>query len=110
MCIRDRLYLSGFTGADAALVNGLSHLINTVTGSGPYTFTLATNTAGETITLGSGVGAKYVQASESLTWAGNFDVPVRFDTDQLSRNVMQMLPSGDFVVQMQDIPLVEIRV
>ena len=40
-----RLYLSGFTGADAALVNGLAHAISGISGSGPYTFTLSTNTA-----------------------------------------------------------------
>jgi uncharacterized protein (TIGR02217 family) len=77
------LYLSGFTGGDANLVNGLAHTINTISGNGPYTFTLATNTAGKTITLGAGVGAKYPQASETLTWSGEFDIPVRFDVDWL---------------------------
>jgi uncharacterized phiE125 gp8 family phage protein len=52
----DTIRLSGFAGADAALVNGLDHTINSVSGSGPYTFVLATNTAAKTITLGSGVG------------------------------------------------------
>lgn len=79
-----KLYLSGFTGADAALVNSLAHTINSVTGAGPYTFTLATNTSGATITLGSGLGRKYPQASEALTCEGVFDVPVRFGTDSLS--------------------------
>lgn len=77
------LYLSGFGGADAALVNGLAHTINSVSGSGPYTFTLATNTAGKTITYSGGSGAKYPQASDAMTWTGEFDVPVRFDTDIL---------------------------
>jgi uncharacterized protein (TIGR02217 family) len=104
-----RLYLSGFTGADAASVNGLSHLINTVTGSGPYTFTLATVTTGMTITLGSGAGAKYAQASEALTWAGQFDVPVRFNTNRLDRRLMTMQENGGFIVQYASIPLIEIR-
>jgi uncharacterized protein (TIGR02217 family) len=83
-----RLYLSGFAGTDSALINGLwglgmAHTINSVAGSGPYTFVLATNTAGKTITLGSGLGRKGPQASETLTWSGQFDVPVRFDLDQL---------------------------
>lgn len=78
-----KLYLSGFTGADAALVNGIAHTVNSVSGSGPYTFILATNTAGKTITLGSGLGSKFPQASDTLAWSGEFDVPVRFDVDQM---------------------------
>lgn len=77
------LYLSGFIGTDAALVNGRAHTINSVTGTGPYTFTLATNTSGKTITLGSGQGSKFPQASETLTCAVEFDIPVRFDVDWL---------------------------
>lgn len=100
-----KLYLSGFTGADAAYLNGLAHTINSVAGAGPYVFTLATNTAGKTITVGSGVGAKYPQASEALTWAGQFDVPVRFDTDQMSTNMLAYGLHG-----WGSIPVVEVRV
>lgn len=82
-----KLYLSGFTGADAALVNGLAHTINSVSGAGPFTFILATVTTGKTITVGSGLGAKYPQATETLTWVGEFDVPCRFDIDQMKASV-----------------------
>lgn len=78
-----KLHLSGFAGANASAVNDLAHTINSVAGTGPFTFVLATNTSGMTITLGSGVGKKYPQASETLTWAGEFDIPVRFDVDWL---------------------------
>lgn len=78
-----KLYLTGFAGAHAADLNSLAHTINSVTGSGPYTFVLATNTAGRTITLGSGTGKKYPQASDALTITGEFDVPVRFDSDEM---------------------------
>lgn len=77
------LYLTGFTGADAALVNGIAHVINSVGGAGPFVFVLATNTAGKAITLGAGAGAKYPQASETMTATYEFDVPVRFDADQI---------------------------
>lgn len=100
-----KLYLSGFTGADAAEVNGLAHTINSVSGAGPYTFILATNTAGKTITVGSGVGKKYPQASDALTAAFQFDVPARFDTDRMS-------PRADTynLSSWGQIPIVEIRV
>lgn len=77
------LYLTGFTGADAADLNGIAHTINSVTGTGPYTFVLATNTSGKTITLGAGQGHAYPQVTETLTWSGEFDIPVRFDVDWL---------------------------
>lgn len=76
-----RLYLSGFTGANAALVNNLAHVINSVSGAGPFTFVLATVTTGATITLGSGLGRKFPQVADALTWSGEFDVPARFDAD-----------------------------
>lgn len=99
-----KLYLLGFTGADAALVNALAHTINSVTGSGPYTFTLATNTAGKTITLGSGSGRKYPQATDALTWAGSFDTPVRMDTD-----AFPIRPVGPGLFQVDSLPLIEDR-
>lgn len=100
-----KLYLSGFTGADAALVNGLAHTINSVAGAGPYTFVLATNTTAKTITVGAGVGNKYPQASEALTWAGEFDVPCRFDIDQMKVNYA--FYNG---FEWGQIPIVEVRV
>lgn len=99
------LYLSGFAGSDAALVNGLAHTINSITGAGPYTFTLATNTSGKTITLGSGAGAKFPQASDALTWAGEFDVPVRFDTDEMRVSI-----DSYNIYSWGQIPLVEKRI
>lgn len=100
-----KLYLTGFTGTDAALINNLAHTINSVTGAGPYTFTLSTNTAGKTITLGSGLGKKYPQVSEVLAWAGEFDVPCRFDTDRMNVNIENY---GSY--QWGQIPVVEVRV
>lgn len=104
-----KLYLSGFTGADAALVNGLAHTINSVSGSGPYTFVLATNTNGKTITVGSGLGRKYPQASEALTWAGEFDCAARFDTDELRAQMLESGP-GARMYSVPSVPIVEIRV
>jgi uncharacterized protein (TIGR02217 family) len=99
------LYLSGFTGAGAALVNDRAHTINSVTGSGPFTFVLATVTTGATITLGAGLGRRFPQAADALTWSGQFDVPVRFDIDQMAVSIeaFQLYTWGQ-------IPLLEIRV
>ena len=78
-----KLFLYGFDATNDVPINGFAHTINSVSGSGPYTFILATNTTGKNILVGSGSGKKYPQASDTLTWTGEFDVPVRFDTDIL---------------------------
>lgn len=78
-----KIYLSGFTGADAGILNGLSHTINSIIGTAPYVFTIATNTAAKAIALGAANGYAYPQASDILRWTGEFDIPVRFDMDWL---------------------------
>jgi hypothetical protein len=97
------LYLSGFTGADASYVNGIAHTINSVSGAPPV-FILATNTTGKTITVGSGIGEKYAQASETLYWIGQFDIPVRFDSDYAGLAI-----EAPNVYRGQSFTLVEIR-
>jgi uncharacterized protein (TIGR02217 family) len=99
-----KLFLTGFTGADAALVNNLAHTINSVSGAGPYTFVLATNTAGKTLTLGSGYGKKYPQASDTISWVGEFDTPCRFDTDTMHVSI-----ENYNIYSWGQIPITEIR-
>lgn len=98
------LYLSGLTGADAALLNGLAHTITAITGAGLNVYTLATDTAGKTITP-AGSGFKYPQTDDALTWSGEFDVPVRFDTDQMNTGLDHYN-----LYSWNQIPLIEVRV
>jgi uncharacterized protein (TIGR02217 family) len=79
LAVGGALYLSGLTGADAAALNGAAPAITNIAGA---VYTLAVNTTGLTITA-AGNGYKYPQPTESMTWAGSFDVPVRFDNDWL---------------------------
>lgn len=105
------LYLTGFIGADAALLNDLAHTINSVTGSGPYTYTLNTNTSGASISVGSPDSAayRYPQAAEALTWSGSFDVPVRFDHDDLTWTVVTFA-GGDYMYVADKLKMIELRV
>lgn len=100
------LYLQNFGGSAAGqlLINNLGHTIQSVSGAGPFTFILTTNTLGATLLLGSGVGRHYAQASDTLSWAGEFDVPVRFDGDYAS---LAKESSGFF--RGQGFSLIEIR-
>lgn len=81
------LYLSGMTGNDAALLNGIAH---TVISSAAPAYTISTNTAGKAIDV-SGSGYLYPQTSDTLTWAGEFDIPIRNDNDWLQ---IGMDPAG----------------
>lgn len=101
LAVGGKLYLSGITGTVAATLNGLAHTISNIASN---VYTLSVNTTGLAYTSG-GSGAKYPQPTDALTWAGEFDVPVRFDIDtmQVSYDTYQSL-------SWQSVPLVELRV
>ncbi|NDZ12038.1 hypothetical protein C7T35_15470 [Variovorax sp. WS11] len=82
LVVGGRLWLQDLTGTHASLLNGMSHEITAITGGSLNVYTLATNTAGKTITA-AGTGKKYPQPDEALTWSGNFYVPVQFRDDRL---------------------------
>lgn len=103
------LWLQGFTGADAALLNNIPHLISNITGGGLNVYTLATNTAGKTITVGSGVGHRYAQPTEALAVVGDFYVPVHFATDNLDWDIVKPGPFEERLVQGPSFSIIEIR-
>jgi uncharacterized protein (TIGR02217 family) len=101
------LYLIGLTGSGAATLNGQQFSITAVSGS---TYTLNVNTTGLTITA-TGYGQEFPQPTDVLSWQGQFDVPVRFDVDEMKKQVMDRNgPSGDLLVDWGSIPVIEVRV
>jgi hypothetical protein len=103
--IGGRLWLQGLTGADAALLNNQSHQIANIAGA---VYTLATNTAGKTITA-AGQGHKYPQPDETLTWTGSFYVPVQFADDDINWDLLRPGDFDDRLIAGNSIRLVEIR-
>lgn len=103
-----RLWLQDLTGADAALLNNLSHEITAITGGGLNVYTLATNTAGKTITP-AGTGKKYPQPDETLTWSGGFYVPVQFANDNMEWDLARPGKYAERLIDGPNIPLVEVR-
>ncbi|RYE43972.1 MAG: hypothetical protein EOP24_26355 [Hyphomicrobiales bacterium] len=101
-----RLWLQGFTGADAALLNNQSHQITAIASN---VYTLATNTAGKTITFGSAQGHKYPQPDEALTAAFRFLVPVHFRDDRLEWELVIAGPRGIRQIAFPSTYLDEIR-
>lgn len=102
------LTLSGLSGADAGLLNGQQFSVTAVSGA---QYSLNVNTTGKTITAGTGVGLKYPQPTDTLAWTGQFDVPVRFDVDEMKKQIVDRNgANGDLIVEWGSIPIVEIRV
>ena len=107
LVVGGRLWLDTLSGANAALLNDQSHQITNISSA---TYTLATNTAGKTITAGSGQARKYPQPDEALAWAGAYDVPVHFRDDDISwQTVAAQDGDGEILVVGSGIYLDEVR-
>jgi len=98
--------ISGVSGTLGTTLNGKTWQITAV---GTNQITIAANTTGNT---GSGGTASlYPQSSDVLTWAGQFDVPVRFDVDDMKKQIVDRSgTTGDLLVDWGSIPIIEIRV
>jgi len=107
--IGDLLWLDTLSGADAGLLNDKSHTITNITGVGLNVYTLSTNTAGKTITSGSGQGRKYPQPTEQLLWTGEYYTPVQFASDNLDWDLARPGDYEDRLIAGSSISLIEVR-
>ena len=76
--VGDRLWLQSVVGTSATVLNEKSHLITNISGSD---ITIAVNTTG--LTIEAGFGLYYLQPDDTLTWSGQFYVPVHFLDDAI---------------------------
>ena len=100
----------GFSTGDEIWIDGVvgmtqvNNLYFTITVVDPNSFQLNVNTSAYTAYSSGGSARKFVQAGETLDWTGEFDIPVRFDTDKLPVSI------DDFSIGAADgIPLIETR-
>jgi uncharacterized protein (TIGR02217 family) len=104
LAVNDYVYLTGVTGDDA-LLNSIAHEIVGKSGSGPYTWTIDTDTSGSpTLSPSGGTAYAYPQADETLTWAGEFDRPVRFLSDEFNFEYL----SAQTWVQLSGVSVIEL--
>lgn len=103
LSVGDKIYLVGISGTIGNTLNGAAHTVQAISASPPI-YDLATDTDGLSYTSG-GTAAWYPQARHSLRWVGEFDVPVRFETDSL-----RLIAKTTDFQRWPDIPIVEIRV
>ena len=101
------LTLTALSGTASALNNG-AYTVTAISGS---TYTISVNSTGLTFGPGTGLGSVYPQPSDVLSWSGQFDVPVRFDVDEMKKQIMDRNgAAGDLLIDWASIPIIEIRV
>lgn len=100
-----KVWLANIVGTAATLLNDTAWTIATVVGTA---ITLSgCDTTG--LTASTGNASMFPQATDALTWAGEFDVPARFDVDRMV-GVISNKSGGQFVIDWESIPVIEIRV
>ena len=93
------LYLSGISGTVGTALNGKAWSVNSVAGA---TYVLAVNTAG--LSGSGGLGSRYPQPTDALTWGGEFDTPVYFTSDEFRPEFV-----GRDVISFPDLGIEEAR-
>lgn len=99
-----RLWLQGVTGTAATLLNNKSHAITNISGND---ITISVNTTGLTIT--AGLALRYPQPTSTLTWSGNFYVPVHFMDDSIDWSLVVPGNYDDRLVDGPTVVLQEVR-
>jgi uncharacterized protein (TIGR02217 family) len=104
LAVGDRVALAGLTGTADTALNNLSHAI---TAKGATSLTIATTTTGLAAT--GGTAYKFPQPSETLTWTGEFYVPVQFEGDDLEWEILASGTEEARILCGRSIVLVEVR-
>lgn len=100
-----RLWLESLGGTVGAALNNLAHPITGISGA---QYTLSTATTGLAYTSG-GVGRKFPQPADTLGWAGQFDMPVRFDVERMRYQFKARESDGRMLFYLYSLPIVELR-
>lgn len=94
------LYFAGIAGDTNGFLNGTTATITNISGT---TITTAATTTGETLT--GGTAYMYPQPTDTMTWTGTFDLPVRFATDVFAPQI----ESDGTLYTFQTLTIAEIR-
>lgn len=100
----ERIHLAGVSG-----MTQINDTVWAITALTTTTFSIPQDTTAFGAYSGGGVAVRYAQPGDLLTFAGEFDLPVRFDTDQL-RSRFDALGADDALHYLYSLPIVEIRV
>lgn len=102
--VGQRVYVTDIIGNAAIVLNDLSHEVTNVSGAD---VTIATSTVG----LNASGGLVELYPQDTLTWTGEFDVPVRFLSDEASWQIVDRAGSeGGLLYSWAGIDLTEVRI
>jgi len=99
LATNDLVYFRGVSGMTE--INGL---VGTVTATASTTITVNINSSGFTTYTSGGLATKYCVVSDVFDWTGQFDIPVRFDQDQ-----MKLTQEDVTIRSWQGIQIIEIQ-
>ncbi len=99
-----RVWLQGVVGTAASVLTDKSHEVLSVSGN---TLTINTPTTGLTVT--SALAMRYPQPSDTLTWSGEFFVPVHFMEDEIGWDLARPGDMQDRLIAGPSVVLQEIR-
>ncbi len=99
-----RVWLQGVVGTAASVLTDKSHEVLSVSGN---TLTINTPTTGLTVT--SALAMRYPQPSDTLTWSGEFFVPVHFMEDEIDWDLARPGDMQDRLIAGPSVVLQEIR-
>ena len=101
----ERIYLEGISGTMASTLNNKSFPILSITAN---QIALSINTTGLTVT-NTGSARRYPQANQTLTWSGEFYVPVHFANDDIDWEVLVGGTYDNRIVAGPSVVLQEVR-
>lgn len=87
----------------------LNNVTTTATVISPTSFSIPINTTNYGTYTSGGVVRRYFAPADVLAWSGEFDVPVRFDTDVLQIEIVNRQSGADLLYSWNDVPIIEIR-
>lgn len=105
----------GLVNGQAVLLAGiggmtqLNNVTTTATVLTSTTFSIPVNTTGYGTYTSGGTVRRYFAPADVLAWSGEFDVPVRFDTDVLQIEIVNRQSGADLIYSWNDVPIIEIR-
>lgn len=92
-------YLSGISGMTE--LNGVTVTITVIDAD---EFSIGIDTSAYTAWSANGTVETYIETGDTMTWSGEYDIPVRFDTDEISINLQT------YELGTTSVPLVELRI
>jgi hypothetical protein len=99
-----RVWLQGVVGTASAVLANKSHEVLSVSGN-----TMVINTSTTGMTLTNALGMRYPQPTDTLTWRGEFYVPVHFMEDEIDWDLARPGDMEDRLIAGPSVVLQEIR-